>query len=277
MVDLASPQCPRRNIALPTPCVCVGNTVRPAGPTARSRDERRPTEPGRSAEFADVARELHAQHESTENTHTAITAAALRVVSGVDSASTTVLSGKGRTRFHAPTDNLAAAADEIQSDVDDGPSLVSVRSNEVVLTCDIRYEARFPVFTAEILGRTMIRSILSVPLHTGSALLGAVTVYSLTAGAFSASSVEAVTVLATHAALALVHSTQHEQFARALTSRDSIGQAKGMIMEQYKTDAQQAFDILSMISQDTNVSVSTLAARLTRGEHRRLEEPADAS
>ncbi|WP_415972268.1 GAF and ANTAR domain-containing protein [Rhodococcus sp. 077-4] len=275
MVDLVAPQCPRRGTATTTQCGCIGASAQSTGATARSRDERfgsiRSSGHIRSdaQTFATVARELYAQHESIENTLAAITSAALRVVSGADSASTTMLLGNGRTEFRAPTDQLAAAADSIQSDADNGPSLLSVRLDETVLACDVRTDIRFPTFTAEIVGRTMIRSALSVPLNTGTAVVGALTMYSLTAGAFSASSVDASTALATHAALALTLSTQHEQFARALTSRDQIGQAKGMIMERYNTDARQAFDILSTMSQDTNTPVNALAAQLTRGEFHR--------
>lgn len=219
--------------------------------------------------LANVARELHRHHTSVQRTLGAITSAALRIVPGAEGASTTMLLGRGRTRFDAPTDPLAAAVDDIQRDVDDGPSLRSIRENETVLVRDVRTENRFPSFTAVALRHGAIRSILSLTLDTGEALLGAMTVYSRTPGAFGTSSVDTSTALAAHAALALVHSSHEEQFVLALASRDTIGQAKGMIMERYDTDPQHAFDMLAAISQETNTPVNVLADRLTHRERSR--------
>ena len=53
-----------------------------------------------------------------------------------------------------------------------------------------------------------------------------------------------------------------EQFQRALSSRDVIGQAKGMIMERYRVDAVQAFEVLRKLSQDSNVPLLQIAAEL---------------
>lgn len=239
-----------------------------ASPTDAQRVHRFTGEPDVRA-LANVARELNAHHSSVERTLSAISSTALRIVPGAEAASTTTLLGRGRTRFDAPTDPLAAAVDDIQRDVDDGPSLRSIRDNETVLVRDVRSDSRFPSFTATALRYTAIRSILSLALDTGQALLGAMTMYSRTPGAFCTSSVNTSTALATHAALALVRSSQEEQFALALASRDTIGQAKGMIMERYATEPEHAFDMLSAISQETNTPVDVLAGRLTRREQSR--------
>jgi AmiR/NasT family two-component response regulator len=53
-----------------------------------------------------------------------------------------------------------------------------------------------------------------------------------------------------------------EQFKRALASRDTIGQAKGMIMERYGVDAVQAFELLRKLSQDSNVPLVQVATEL---------------
>ena len=53
-----------------------------------------------------------------------------------------------------------------------------------------------------------------------------------------------------------------EQFQRALSSRDVIGQAKGMIMERYRVDAVQAFEVLRKLSQDSNVPLLQIASEL---------------
>ncbi|OZD79426.1 ANTAR domain-containing protein [Rhodococcus sp. 05-339-2] len=134
-----------------------------ASPTDAQRVHRFTGEPDVRA-LANVARELNAHHSSVEHTLSAISSAALRIVPGAEAASTTTLLGRGRTRFDAPTDPLAAAVDDIQRDVDDGPSLRSIRDNETVLVRDVRSDSRFPSFTATALRYTAIRSILRLNL-----------------------------------------------------------------------------------------------------------------
>jgi AmiR/NasT family two-component response regulator len=53
-----------------------------------------------------------------------------------------------------------------------------------------------------------------------------------------------------------------EHLRRALTSRDVIGQAKGVLMERYKITADESFALLVDASQHYNVRVAELSARL---------------
>jgi AmiR/NasT family two-component response regulator len=50
----------------------------------------------------------------------------------------------------------------------------------------------------------------------------------------------------------------------ALTTRDLIGQAKGVLMERYKITAEQAFALLARASQDTNRKLHEVAEYLTQ-------------
>lgn len=51
-----------------------------------------------------------------------------------------------------------------------------------------------------------------------------------------------------------------------METRDTIGQAKGMLMERYRIDADAAFDLLRRLSQDTNTPVIDLAEQVVRAE-----------
>ena len=70
------------------------------------------------------------------------------------------------------------------------------------------------------------------------------------------------TLLATLATVALMVDESQEQFASALASRDVIGQAKGMLMGHFKTDAARAFEMLKKMSQTSNVPVRTIARQV---------------
>ena len=75
-------------------------------------------------------------------------------------------------------------------------------------------------------------------------------------------------MLAAHAAAAILASRQGEQLQSALTTRDRIGQAKGIIMERYNVDAVRAFEMLRELSQSDNVKLVEIAKRVieTRGK-----------
>jgi AmiR/NasT family two-component response regulator len=54
----------------------------------------------------------------------------------------------------------------------------------------------------------------------------------------------------------------------AVSTRDRIGQAKGIIMERYNVDDIQAFEMLRRLSQDSNTRLADVAQRVidTRGD-----------
>ncbi len=74
-------------------------------------------------------------------------------------------------------------------------------------------------------------------------------------------------MLAAHAAAAILASRQSEQLQSALSTRDRIGQAKGIIMERFNVDDVAAFEMLRQLSQDTNTKLVDVAAKVidTRG------------
>lgn len=58
-----------------------------------------------------------------------------------------------------------------------------------------------------------------------------------------------------------------EQLRRAIETRDTIGQAKGMLMERFNVDADGAFQLLARLSQDTNTRLEEIARQLVDIEH----------
>jgi hypothetical protein len=58
-----------------------------------------------------------------------------------------------------------------------------------------------------------------------------------------------------------------EQLRRAVETRDTIGQAKGMLMERFNIDADGAFHLLARLSQDTNTRLEAIARQLVVVDH----------
>ena len=72
------------------------------------------------------------------------------------------------------------------------------------------------------------------------------------------------TLLATLAALALAEAERADQMRTALGNRDIIGQAKGILMEHYRLDADAAFSYLSRVAQDANLKILAVARHLVK-------------
>jgi hypothetical protein len=92
--------------------------------------------------------------------------------------------------------------------------------------------------------------------------MGALNVYAEEAHAFGQASRDIGLIFAAHSSVAWNAARRGEQFKRALASRDTIGQAKGMIIERYGVDAVQAFELLRKLSQDSNVPLLEVATEL---------------
>ncbi len=68
--------------------------------------------------------------------------------------------------------------------------------------------------------------------------------------------------LAAHAAIALENAQTEAHLRSGLVTRTVIGQAEGILMERLKITADQAFGVLSRLSQQSNVKLRDVARNL---------------
>ena len=66
-------------------------------------------------------------------------------------------------------------------------------------------------------------------------------------------------LLALHASVALIGAAGMTQLRDALSSRDTIGQAKGILMHRENLTAEAAFALLARTSQDANIMLVDVA------------------
>ena len=154
--------------------------------------------------------------------------------------------------------------DEIQQRHREGPCLSAAWDENTVYVADLETEDRFPLYRQDALAETPIRSIMAFQMFIAGETMGALNVYSEHANAFGPESRTVGLVFAAHSSVAWNAARRDEQFKRALSSRDVIGQAKGMIMERYGVDAVQAFALLRKLSQDSNVPLIKVATTWSR-------------
>jgi len=152
--------------------------------------------------------------------------------------------------------------DKIQQRHLEGPCLTAAWDEKTVHVPDMEAEDRFPDYRRDALAETPIRSIMAFQLFIAGESLGALNIYAEEPQAFSAEARTLGLIFAAHSSVAWNSARRDEQFQRALSSRDVIGQAKGMIMERYRVDAVQAFEVLRKLSQDSNVPLLQIASEL---------------
>ncbi len=180
---------------------------------------------------------------------------------GADFAGITLVGAQRRVENRGATDPLVAELDEVQANLGEGPCLDALWEHRTVVIDDMHTDDRWPRFAAAAADRG-IGGSLSFQLFVEGDHLGALNLYGSCASGFDQESEDVGLIFATHAAVALV-GAQHEATLRvAVSSRDLIGQAKGILMERYRLTADQAFTLLTRASMTTNRKVTDIAAEL---------------
>lgn len=148
-----------------------------------------------------------------------------------------------------------------QDDTGEGPCLDAARTGAQVLVHDLRTDTRWPKFTPRAPWHLHSMLCMTVPVFGGR--VGVLTVVSARAWAFDETAARLATVVAAHAALALGLAEKLRNLRAMAESREVIGQATGMLMQQHHIPAEQAFHVLTQASQERNVKLRTLCERLT--------------
>jgi GAF domain-containing protein len=215
---------------------------------------------GCSAESLEImARALHVKNAELQPTLEAIASTAVTMLSPARYAALTVLA-HGELIPRASTGEPPLLLDRLQQRLGDGPCVNAAKRQSVFRIDDTREDLRWPEFCAEA-ARLNVRSMLCVPLWIDERGLGALSLYADQAAAFSESHERITILLATFAALALAEAQRADQMHDALSSRDVIGQAKGILMERHGVTADAAFSVLSRVSQAENIKLAEVARR----------------
>jgi len=196
-----------------------------------------------------------------------VTATAMELIPGTDTAGVLLIGKGGKFDSVAGTSGLPQLLDELQMTFSEGPCVEAALDELIVRTDDFRSEERWPKYSAAVV-EIGVLSALSFKLYTSDRTAGALNLFAFKPNAFDAEDETTGVVLASHAAAAILASRQGEQLESALSTRDRIGQAKGIIMERFGVDDVQAFEMLRRLSQDSNTRLADVAQRVvdTRNE-----------
>lgn len=240
-------------------------TVQDEKPSAEVRQARgtngQPPDAGLARDLSELARELQAV-PSMESLLQRIVEAALAEIGPAEHVGISEILRKD-VRTRAASGRLVHQLDELQYRLEDGPCLSSLREERTVRTDDLEVEQRWPRFAPAAAEHGM-RSMLSVQLFVEGDNLGALNLYATVPGAFDERDESTAMLLAAHAAVAMKDTKVEAELRTALETRDLIGQAKGILMERFKIDERQAFDLLVTASQHAHRKLHDVADELAR-------------
>jgi GAF domain-containing protein len=199
---------------------------------------------------------------------------AKRTIPGASEVSVTLVHGN-RPQTAAFTGELALTLDEMQYERGYGPCLEAADSTSSLVVSDTGSEKRWPGW-ATAAEKAGAHSSLSVGLPVHEQVTGALNIYATTTEAFDDDAVTIAQTFAGFAAVALANAHLYETQAtlaghmqKAMESRAVIEQAKGIIMGEHRCTPEDAFAILTKLSQDSNRKLRDVAAALVENAHRR--------
>ncbi|WP_432560918.1 ANTAR domain-containing protein [Kineococcus sp. SYSU DK003] len=193
-----------------------------------------------------------------------VPAAALGLVgAAVHAATSTTHRGHGPL-IVAASDAAARALDTVQGDLDQGPVAHTVLDEPVISVPDLTADPRWPALSRWSL-TAGVRSVLVLRLTSSRHRATSLTLSSPQPDAFDARAHAIAVALARHAGAAVTALSKQEHLTLALSRRDVIGQAKGMLKERLQMTDDQAFALLTRWSQERNIKLHQLAEDMSRG------------
>ncbi len=192
---------------------------------------------------------------------------AKRTIPGASEVSVTLLQGD-RAHTAAFTGELARGLDEEQYERGFGPCLEASVSTASLSVPDTGSEQRWPDW-ARAARQAGAHSSLSIGLPVHEKVTGALNIYATETHAFDDDAIALAQTFAGFAAVGLANSHLYETQAtlaghlqKAMENRAVIEQAKGIIMGERRCTADEAFAILTTLSQDTNRKLRDVATAL---------------
>lgn len=201
---------------------------------------------------------------SYDGVYQAMCGAAVTTVEGCDHASL-MLRQRGRTFTAAASDEVASRIDEMERRLNEGPCLDAIDDEPAHFSTDLAAGSAWPRLTSEILATTQVGGAAGFRIILDGAKVGALNIFSDTAGALCSDSMDQAAVLASFASVAITAIERGEQASTlraGLESNREIGKAVGLLMALHGVSDDDAFTMLSRVSQDMNLKLAAVARQV---------------
>jgi transcriptional regulator with GAF, ATPase, and Fis domain len=189
---------------------------------------------------------------------------------GADMVGLTVRDERGRPTTAVYTEGMVVEIDQVQYDWDRGPCLDAARTHTVFEVEDMGSDRRWPEFAAAAHGHG-INSSLSVPVVAADAGLGALNFYDHRLAHFDAEKRALAELFAGQCSITALywhHVNQSAGLRKAMESRETIEQAKGVLIATTGCSTDEAFDLLRQQSQMENRKLRDIAQEIVDRQKR---------
>jgi len=179
----------------------------------------------------------------------------------------------GRLNLVAASTEQARLLELSQAQIDEGPCVDSYRTRAPVSCPDLAAAGdRWSAFTAAALAAGFA-AVHALPMRLRGQALGALGLYSAQPARLSGQAAGLGQALADVATIGILHerALRHqevvtEQLQKALHSRITIEQAKGMVAERLHVTIEEAFTLIRAYARDHNLKLAGTARAITEGE-----------
>ncbi|MCW2868406.1 MAG: hypothetical protein JWR20_2594 [Marmoricola sp.] len=209
--------------------------------------------------------------DSYEAVYESVCKAAVELIDGCDHASL-ILRDRGRFRTAASSDPTGRHCDSVEQEIGEGPCLDALDDSEPDehICADLRAGSKWPDLAARLLAETDVHGMAGFRLRKDGRRVGALNVFSDRPGALTERSLDQASLLVAFASVALAaveRGEAAETLRRGLESNREIGKAIGLMMAMHRVDDDEAFAMLSKVSQDLNLKVAVVASEVVN-QHR---------
>jgi GAF domain-containing protein len=174
----------------------------------------------------------------------------------------------GELDFVAASQERLVEAEQHQARLQSGACFEAYSTNSIVTVEDLRTEERWPSYARHVADLGLL-SVLGVPMNAFGQTIGVINFYRDEPSTWSEDDVNAAEIITAMGAGYILNAdqlrAQHllgEQLRTAISSRDVIGQAKGILMARANVDADTAFEMLRERSQHRNQKLRDLAEQV---------------
>jgi hypothetical protein len=204
--------------------------------------------------------------ESFDSVYEAVCSSAVELVDGCDHASLMIRRGGGVGTV-AASDAVARHIDDLEKALGEGPCLDAIDDDapDQHMCPDLTTGSQWPELARRIRQETAVRGMAGFRLRQGGQRIGALNVFSDTAGALTEGSLDQAIMLTAFTSVALAALESGEEattLRRGLQSNREIGKAIGLLMASHDIDDDRAFEMLAKVSQEMNVKVAEVAAQV---------------
>jgi GAF domain-containing protein len=192
------------------------------------------------------------------------------LIPGCTAAAVTVAAG-GKALTFAASDPRIVELHRLQFEGGEGPVVETLLHNEPRRVDDTAGEPRWPAF-CRAAAKAGFGSCLVLPLRTDRRPAGAVALYGQERHVFQGAAHDIALTFAAQGGSAVHNAAQYRECRQminhlhiALESQATIEQAKGILHAEFGVPPEEAFQLLSRVSQNTNRKVREISADLVEG------------